>query len=122
MRTHTLKKSERLSSKKVIEELFAKGSYFYLHPFKVVYLKAASDSLINQVLITVPKRNFKKAVTRNKLKRRVREAFRLNKSGLHTTDHLLIAYIYTAKDILPFSIIEPAVRASIAKLNDGYDS
>ncbi|MFM8741460.1 MAG: ribonuclease P protein component [Cytophagales bacterium] len=66
----TFKKEKRLSSKKQIEELFAKGFYFYLFPFKVVYLPAKTT--VTQVLISVSARSFKKAVDRNLIKRRIR--------------------------------------------------
>ncbi len=77
----TFKKSERLSSKKDIQELFNNGSSFYLYPFKVITLPADTSKL-HQVLFSVPKRLFKRAVDRNLLKRRMREAYRLNNSEL----------------------------------------
>jgi ribonuclease P protein component len=55
----------------------------------------------HQVLITVSKKNFKRAVDRNLIRRRIREGYRLNKGGLHLQNKLLIAYIYSVKEILP---------------------
>ena len=98
----TFHKKERLSSKKLIQELFEKGSSFYLFPFKVFFMPnpdQASDS--HQVVISVSKRNFKRSVDRNLIKRRVREGYRLNKTLLSTNNKLLIAYIYSVKEILP---------------------
>lgn len=101
-------KSERLSSEILIKELFSKGSYFYLYPFKIFFLEKEKSK--NQVLITVPKRSFRRAVDRNFLKRRIREAYRLNKSLYLYTPLSGINYslgiIYTAKDKLAFDIIE----------------
>lgn len=110
------RKEERLHSKISIQELFDKGSSFYLYPFKVLFIKGKPDSTINQVLFTVSKRNFKRAVDRNKIKRRVREAFRLNKSQLSIPQKLLIGYIYTPKEILPYAQIAEAMVKSFKRL------
>jgi len=76
----TFKKGERLSSEKSIATLFAEGDSFFQYPFKVVYKKEQSTYPFSvQLLISVSKRNFKKAVDRNKIKRLIREAYR--KSG-----------------------------------------
>ena len=103
----TFRKEERLHKEKLIKELFETGSSFYLYPFKVLS-KGNPDaaSLVHQVMISVPRKNFKKAVERNRIKRRIRESFRLNKNLLPVTPKLLIAYIYTAKEILTFAQIQ----------------
>ncbi|MBS1557061.1 MAG: ribonuclease P protein component [Bacteroidetes bacterium] len=110
----TFKKEERLSSKKQIEELFAKGSYFYLFPFKVVYLPA--NTTATQVLISVSARTFKKAVDRNLIKRRIRESYRLQKHELGHEKNWLIAYIYTPKKILESKIIHQKMLLALEKL------
>ena len=112
----TFRKEERLHSKIIIQELFDKGSSFYLYPFKVLFLEGTKDAIENQVLFTVSKRNFKRAVDRNKIKRRMREAFRLNKSQFTTSQKLAIAYIYTPKEILPYAQIQEGMVKSIKRL------
>lgn len=98
----TFTKAERLSKEKIIQELFDKGSSFYLFPFKVFFMpNHENGSTYHQVLISVSKKNFKKAVDRNLIKRRIREGYRLNKNLLGSQNKLVIAYIYTAKEILP---------------------
>src|ERR1700761_3183650 len=77
--------AERLKSKKVIEELFKKGSSVYLYPFRLIYSTTPVEpQQYPQILVSVPKRNFKKAVDRNRLRRQIKEAWRLNKSLIFT--------------------------------------
>lgn len=73
-------KSERITNKKIIETLFAIDKVISVNPLTVRWLKTENTSLPIQTIITVPKRNFKKATERNLLKRRIREAYRLNKT------------------------------------------
>ncbi len=110
----TFKKSERLSQKKLIQELFDKGSSFYLYPFKVFFIP--NERPVHQILISVPKNIFKRAVDRNAIKRRIREGYRLNKSKLRQDNFFSIAYIYTAKQILPSAIVHQKIILSFDKL------
>ena len=101
------RKEERLNKETVIQELFNRGSSFYLFPFKVICMKNPDQSAgPHQVMFSVSKRNFKRAVDRNLIKRRLREAYRLNKSRIAASNPLVIAYIYNAKEILTFAQIE----------------
>ena len=84
---HTLCKAERLHSRKLIEKLFGGGQSRSMSafPLRVVYLAPTSPSDDNkstampQMLVSVPKRYFKRAVKRNRIKRQVREAYRRHK-------------------------------------------
>ena len=109
-------KAERLNSKKSIQELFTRGSYFYSHPFKVLVVYS-SDAAANQVLISVSKRSFKKAVDRNTLKRRTREGYRLQKEQLTVEGNVRIGLLYTAKTILSSSEIHKGVLAALKKIS-----
>jgi ribonuclease P protein component len=116
----SLKKREILRSKKSIKELFNSGSSFILYPFKVQYLPDF-NSPNNQVLFSVSKRNFKKAVDRNLLRRRIREAYRLNKSLLLADEKeassISIALIYIGKFKLPYAEIEDKLKQVLVRLN-----
>lgn len=109
-------KGERLKREKLIKELFAKGASINIYPFRVIYLANPQENSFHQALFTASSRNFKKAVDRNRIKRRTREAYRLNKASLSETPLLLIGFIYTAKEILDYDIIETAVVKAIDKL------
>ncbi|MBS1951616.1 MAG: Ribonuclease P protein component [Cytophagales bacterium] len=112
-------KAERLTGKTNIQELFAKGSSFYLHPFKIIYLPTAHEKAVtNQILISVPKSNFKKAVDRNTIKRRIREGYRLNKNILSQNPKMRIAYIYTPREIISTSVIHDKVKATLKKVKE----
>jgi ribonuclease P protein component len=116
MEKFTFNKAERLSQKKLIQELFDKGSSFYLYPFKVFFL--LSNQPGNRLLASVPKSLFKRAVDRNTIKRRIREGYRLNKTKLLSDNFFSIAYIYTAREILPSAIIHQKIISSFDKLID----
>ena len=114
----TFQKQERLHKEKLIQELFEKGSSFYLYPFKVLVKRNPDDSFpVHQVMISVSRRNFRKAVDRNLLKRRIRESFRLNKNLLPAEPKMLIAYIYTAKEILTFAQIQERLNKTLNRFD-----
>lgn len=112
----TFKKAERLHKKILIQELFKKGSSFYFPPLRIIFLQS-SDIELNQVLISVPKKNFKKAVDRNKIKRRIKEAYRLNKHQLATEKKYIMAFIYSSSKSLTFQKIDKAILSALSKIN-----
>lgn len=114
---YTLPKNERLHSKKSIKELFDKGSSFFLYPFKVLVLE--SDLVeTNQVLFSVSKKKIRKAVNRNFVKRRIKEAYRLNKHLLDTPTNKkkLIALIYVSSDLDSFHKLQPRIQKVLKKI------
>jgi ribonuclease P protein component len=109
--SETFPKHERLSSQKIIEELFSKGSSNYLYPFRIIMLdRNEENTAFPQVLITVPKKNFKKAVDRNRIRRQIREAYRKNKSVIFSEKNailpLYLAIIYSAKEKIDYKELE----------------
>lgn len=97
----TLGKEERLKSKKLIGKLYTEGSAIKAYPFRMVYLKVDHISKFPvQVGVSVPKRNFKRAVDRNRIKRLMRECYRLQKDIVYsgTTENYIFMISYIAKD------------------------
>ena len=114
-------KKERLHSKILIDALFKKGASFHLSPFTVKFLTNPHESAdCHQVLISVPKKKFKRAVDRNRIKRLVKEAYRLNKPNFLgkriNGQYLLIAYIYNSVEILPYSFVEEKLKRTLERL------
>ncbi|AWW31313.1 ribonuclease P protein component [Echinicola strongylocentroti] len=121
---YRLPKKERLHSKKLIKELFDKGSSFFLYPFKIIYLPIEGEAETNQVLFSVSKRKIRKAVHRNYLKRRIKEAYRLNKSLLidGKNNKKLIAFVYVAPDLEDFHKIQSKVQKVLNRLADRQEA
>ena len=116
------RKSERLCRKKYIDELFQTGKSFYSYPFRLVWLPVSGPlAFPAQMGISVQKRLFKKAVHRNLLKRRIREAYRKNKSGLYIKlkkhdIHIVFMLIYNASGILSSKEIEGKIIVVLSRL------
>jgi ribonuclease P protein component len=119
---YRLVKNERLSSRKVIEKLFAEGESFLVYPVKVVYIKIEPDHAFPaKVTFAVSKKLYKKAVHRNMIKRRMREAYRLNKHQLliqNRDSTIAVVFIYIGKQIMEYSAIEKAIIRSLIKLKN----
>lgn len=95
---HTLGKEERLKSKKLIEKLYTEGNSVKAFPLRMMYLKTSHTSKYPaQVGVSVPKRNFKLAVDRNRIKRLMRETYRLQKEivydNLEDSHVFMISYL-----------------------------
>jgi ribonuclease P protein component len=119
----TLPKTERLCSRKQLTALMDKGTVLFHFPFKVFFsiTPFVTGAPCCQMAVTVPKRNFKKAVTRNLLKRRMREAFRKNKTIFYETLHaqnkaVFIFFHYVSPKILTYADIESNLQKSLEKL------
>jgi len=121
---HTFSKDERLSSRRMISRLFADGSTFHLKPFRVTWMmeKLLEPSPV-QLLISVPKYNYRKSVDRNLIRRRIREAYRMNKQVIYDSlqgsgRKMVLCITYTAKEIVPFGLIQEKIILLLQRLNE----
>ena len=120
----TFKKQERIVSQKTIDQLFSGSSSHSMaaFPVRAVYMltTAPGQQARLQILISVPKRHFKHAVDRNRVKRQVREAFRLHKQLLTSTltpgRQLAIAFIWQAGHHLPTSEVEKRIASLMHRI------
>ncbi|MEI6276991.1 MAG: ribonuclease P protein component [Prolixibacteraceae bacterium] len=123
--SQTFRKEEKLCSQKIMGELFLSGNSFLCYPVKIVWKN--QDQLPSpfsaQVGFSAPKRLFKHAVDRNRLKRLLRESYRHQKSFLYealikANTRIALMVIYIAKEELPFNKIEPAISKAIHKISE----
>ncbi|HEY2581409.1 MAG TPA: ribonuclease P protein component [Mucilaginibacter sp.] len=123
---YTFKKEERLCNKRLIDELFHNGSSFLCYPFKASWmLSHESVHFPVQILFSVSKKRFKKAVDRNLIKRRMREAYRLHKQEclynmLDGADKKIVLSLgYIGKEIAPYDLIEKKMLKLLTLLCTG---
>lgn len=111
-------KSEKLCGQLRIKALYSDGQRFVVWPLRVTY-KLITPSLGGdrgeRVLIWAPKSLFKHAVDRNRLRRVMREAYRLNKAPLEGKN-MQVAFNYIDKEQQPYSVIEKAMRKAIKRI------
>lgn len=124
----TFGEQERVRGKKRIDALFSQGRSFISYPFRVSYhLFPCSAEVSASLLVSIPKKRFKKAVDRNRLKRLTREAYRLNKKLLQTD--LLpdgycidIGFIYVNNEPASYDDVQQAVCKALKKINRELDT
>lgn len=114
-------KHHKLTGKKSIDDLFSNGSVVKLYPFLAKFIIVPKEeSQHHKLLVSVPKRKFKRAVDRNLIRRRIKEAYRLNRHLLEEIPEdkksLHIAYIYIGNKILSFEMIETKLIESLHRL------
>lgn len=123
----TLKKAERLSKKKIIEKMFQGGvsHSFSIFPLRVVYLSAEGQEMPLSMMISVSKRHFKRAVKRNRVKRIIRETWRLHKGPLQERLvaqhlHIAVALIYLSDRLPEFVQAEKTMKIIVQRLMECY--
>jgi len=129
---YTLGKEDRLKSRKAIDCLFKTGKSFTIFPFRILYLFEEPETASSAIQgkspdsrlkagFTVSSRNFKKAVDRNRIKRLMREAYRLQKNNLRLTPEfnthsLSLFFIYAGKELPEYKLVHEKIEAVLNRL------
>lgn len=114
--SETFTKSERLCSRKAIAQLFEEGNSFFSYPYQVVWMNSPSEiPFPAQVAISVSKRGFKLAVTRNRIRRRIKESYRKNKQLLYDAldidrKKIIFIIIFKANSVPDFKFVEKSMK------------
>lgn len=122
--TNRLYKREKLCSVTDIARLFARSEgaqAFMAYPLRVVWRRGEPGGAV-RFMITVPKKRLRHAVDRVAMRRRIREAYRLNRPGWSATERLDIAFVYVADSLKPYTRIEEAMRKAMVHITTWLDS
>ena len=117
-------KIEKLKSKKLISQLFESGKSVVAYPLKLVFLETYfHDGALLKTSVSVSKRNFKKAVDRNRIKRLMREAYRLNKANCfsNTSKHYAFMILYLDKEIPDLKLLNAKMALLFKKFKEKVD-
>ena len=117
--SRTLPRAERLRTLGAIRRLFESGESGFVYPFRYVWFAEADDRMSAEVLFSVPKKFHKRANRRNLMRRRTKEAYRLNKGLLVGSDKpaaVDVALVYSSKEIVPYKTVEHALRRILQQI------
>ena len=115
--SNTLPKKERLCGKSNISELLAKGKHGSIGKMRFLCMTGTGNEY-DRIMVSVPKKLFKRAVKRNLLKRRIRESYRKQKHNLTIKGGLDVLFMYSTKEVLSYEEIYSAVGQIISKINE----
>ncbi len=122
VRQFAFSKQEKLTGETTVNELFLKGNSFIAYPVRVVWTSSNLEETSSlKILMSVPKKKLKHAVDRNRVKRLMREAYRLHKQSLalHVVEQglqLKVAFVWIPNEVLDYAKVERKVVDALAKL------
>ncbi len=120
MTERTLPRSERLRSFGAIRRLFQSGESGFVYPLRYVWFAESDQIPSTEVLFSVPKKFQKRANKRNLLRRRMKEAYRLNKEPIRSREGnpvaLDLALVYCSKERVEYRVIEQAVQRILEQI------
>ena len=126
---YSLPKSDRLKSKKIISQLFSNGAHVFQYPYKLVFTFIGEENPTTPIkmAVTVSKKRFKSAVKRNLIKRRTKEAYRLQKptslQTIKTTKGwFAVMLIYVGKEIEPYQVMEQSMKRILKRFVNAIES
>ena len=122
---YTFKKEERLCNKRLLEQLFSSGSSFLCYPFRISWLQATlPEPVAVQVVFAVAKKRYRRAVDRNLIKRRTREAYRMHKQQLlyaalqEQNRQIILSVNYIGKEINDFALMDKKMVKLLVQLSE----
>jgi ribonuclease P protein component len=118
---NTFPKKEHLFGEATVETLYKEGASMFLYPYKLTFLKVGNEDVAVRCLVYAPKKRFKHAVDRNRLKRQIREVYRTNKHSLFTfmneqESHLHIAIHYVGDKLESYAFMQKRMIQLLNKL------
>lgn len=119
---NTFPKKEHLCGEIRISKLFNEGKAFIVYPLRIIYSIEPKTDVVNaSVMVNVPKKRFKRAVKRNRLKRLMREAYRLNKQPLSEVLNqrnlqIHLAFNYVSDEELDFETIQNKMKSGLQRI------
>lgn len=116
-------KKEKLKSQRLITQLFEEGKSISSYPLKLMYIPIKSEEVSIQAGVTVSKRNFKSAVQRNRIKRLLKESYRLNKALVfnNTNDNFAFLFLYLGKEMPSFEQLDQKMKLVLNKFKVHID-
>lgn len=120
---YSYQQTEKLKSRKTLNRLFTGGKSFSVFPVKLFYLLPEAQTNPVKAGVGVSARNFSKAVDRNRIKRLLREVYRLNKTTLHTVVHakgknVAVFFLYTGKEMPDYQLLDEKMKIALTKLEE----
>ena len=122
MKKYSLNSTERIKHRKIIEEIFSTGNAIYKDFIRINYIETNfDDDTIAKVAFSVPKKKFKRAYKRNRLKRIMREVYRKNKPEFYDilsnkNTKIALLFVYLDNEIKEYDIIEKSMKLALDKL------